>query len=607
MAAVVPGSTLHALSNVGLDENAEQQEAGLFCRNSALFLIIYSQTLTFLAEVTTSPTLDLREVETSSLLTSTTTSLSNLVLAKPALSPTLHRPIPPSTVHMLPFELLGLVFLHYIQTDSPWTLTHVSRLWRTVAFSTPRLWAGVRVAGIRSREGSKTPRWSDGLEYCDSVPRLQSALARAGAVPLDVCIGTHDFHHAYVTQEQNEQNNRTREALLEECFKMGVDNWRSLEIARCWVLHFTAVDGMLHGRLANLEELSICGFQSSALHHLLVDAPRLTTVALRHVSLRPYAVLPFWSQIRSLSLVKAFLFDNDEFDAFATVLEASRSLESLQIELKDFHRPQWAPLHPRGPIALSSLRSLTYCGHWAIPIVAPNLVQLAIEDIRLPELLEAKHLDGVSFIELPNLIRLSLSRTILPDLASLRAPRLKDLTLRSMMKPNTDEGLTSVWSHETRDKPDDGSGLFPALSILRLEGFTASFTILRSALESLSPQLYELHFKNCLLPRTFFRVFCSGPPRRSSPPASSFSASAASSAQMSHSPPPFPLQQTGYLCPILESMTIVVHEKARADKDVIRPALLDIVNMRKIAGLNLNTLIVDWDESGKREELYAGG
>lgn len=572
--------------------------------------MIYLQTPTFLAEAAISSFLGSPVVEISSkpvpLLVSTIETLSKQDLPH---STAPHRIIiPPSAIHKLPFELISLVFLHYTQTTSPWTLTHVSRLWRTVALSTPRLWAGVRIAGIRSREGSKTPRWSDSFEYCDSVPRLQSALARAGAVPLDICIGTHDFHHVYVTQEENEENNRTREMLLEECRKLGVDNWRSLDIARCWMLHFTGVDGLLHGQFANLEELSICGFQSSVLPHLLVDAPRLRTVVLQHVSLKPYAVLPFWSKIRSFSLVRAFLFDADEFDAFATILEGSRSLESLQIELKDISRPQWAPHHSHGPILLSRLRYLTYRGLWAIPIVAPNLTQLAIENARLPELLQTKHLDGTLFIEMPNLTQLSLSRTVLADLAILRAPRLKDLTLRSIMKPNTDEGLASVWSHENGEKPNNGSGLFPALSILRLEDFTASFTVLRGALECLSPQLRQLHFKNCLLPRTFFRVFCRGPPQRSSsPPPTSSLPTPASSVQIPHPLPPLPPRQTRYLCPNLESMTIVVHERARADRDVIRPALLDVVNMRKIAGLNLNSLMVDWDGEGKREELVHHG
>jgi len=145
---------------------------------------------------------------------------------------------------------------------------------------------------------------------------------------------------------------------------------------------------------------------------------------------------------------------------------------------------------------------------------------------------------------MPHLIQLSFSRTLLSDLAILRAQRLKDLTLRLMEKPNTDRGLAGVWSHKTGEKPSNGRGLFPALSILRLEDFTASFTVLHSALEYLSPQLHQLHFKNCLLLRTFFRVFCGGSPRHSS-----FSTSTPP-AQISHSPPPLlPLQQTRYLCP----------------------------------------------------------
>lgn len=577
----------------------------LLLKSPSPSLISFLQTRTFLVDLPLSSSLNRREPELSSnpapLLTPTAPSLSILTLTKSA--PTDPRPRPSSPICKLPFELLSLIFLRCIQADSPWTLAHVSRLWRTVTLSTPRLWAGVRIAGIRSRQGSNNPRWSDGLEYCDSVPRLHSALARAGAVPLDVCIGTHDFHHVYVTQDENAENDRTREALLEECCKIPVDNWRSLEIARCWVLHFTNVDGLMHGRFASLEELSIYGFQSSVFHHLLADAPRLRTITLRHVCLRPFAVLPFWSNIRSFSLVRAFLFDDDEFDAFATILNTCHSLESLHIELKDTHRPQWAPLHSRTPATLPHLRSLTYHGVWAIPIVAPNLVQLAIEDIRLPELLQTKHLDGAPFLDMPHLVQLSLSRTILSDLAILRAQRLTDLTVRSMMKPDTDEGLTSVWSHPTgEEKPGTARGVFPSLSILRLEDFTASVTVLRSALECLSPHLRQLHFKNCLLPRTFFRVFCSGSPR-----CASFSTSASTStsaAQTPHSRPLLvPPRQTRYLCPGLESMTIVVHERARADKDVIRPALLDLVHARKSAGLDLTSLMVDWEETGKREEL----
>jgi len=467
----------------------------------------------------------------------------------------------------------------------------VSRLWRTLTLSTPRLWAGVHIVGMPSHRKSGIRRWSDGLEYCDSAPRLQSALTRAGAVPLDVYISDFNYSH-----QENTEDDRTRKAFLEECCKMGVDNWRSLEI----LLDGASVDGLLHGRFASLEELLICGFQSSVLLHLLVDAPRLKTIALFYVPLRPWAVLPFWSKIRSFSLVRITSFDNDEFDAFTTILESSQSLESLQIKRKDICRSQWAPLDSRRPIVLPHLRMLTYRGDWAIPIVAPNLIQLTIKNIRLPELLQTKHLDGASFIEMPHLIQLSLTCTTLSDLAILRALRLKDLTLRKMMEPNTDEGLASVWTHETGEKSGNGSGLFPALSILRLENFTASFTVLRSALECLSPQLQELHFKNCSLPWTFSHVFCGGSPRRPS-----FSTSA-SSAQTSASPSPPPLsppRQGRYLCPSLERISIVVHSMARGDKDVIRRALLDLVHIRKIAGLNLDSLMVDWDWSERWEEL----
>ena len=54
---------------------------------------------------------------------------------------------------------------------------------------------------------------------------------------------------------------------------------------------------------------------------ILADVPRPRTITLHHACLRPYTVLPFWSRIGSFSLIRAFLFDDDEFDAFATILK----------------------------------------------------------------------------------------------------------------------------------------------------------------------------------------------------------------------------------------------------------------------------------------------
>ncbi|KAJ6471879.1 hypothetical protein C8R45DRAFT_782728, partial [Mycena sanguinolenta] len=52
-----------------------------------------------------------------------------------------------SPLRWMPPEVLGQIFGQrypgFCETDSPWVLTHVSRMWRAVSVSTPRSWSRV--------------------------------------------------------------------------------------------------------------------------------------------------------------------------------------------------------------------------------------------------------------------------------------------------------------------------------------------------------------------------------------------------------------------------------------------------------------------------------
>jgi hypothetical protein len=89
-------------------------------------------------------------------------------------------------IGLLPSELLGTIFEAYVASgNSPWSITCISRRFRTVAFAFPRLWNCITVSdSIQDELG----RYVDGREVCNSVARLEAALKRAQNTLLDVSI-----------------------------------------------------------------------------------------------------------------------------------------------------------------------------------------------------------------------------------------------------------------------------------------------------------------------------------------------------------------------------------------------------------------------------------
>ena len=86
----------------------------------------------------------------------------------------------------LVFDALSAIFQIILEdrSNSPWPLAQVDRHWRDTAFSTPYLWASLKVTGLSySRH-----RYCDGSEICNTLARLHRALMRVGASPFDLKI-----------------------------------------------------------------------------------------------------------------------------------------------------------------------------------------------------------------------------------------------------------------------------------------------------------------------------------------------------------------------------------------------------------------------------------
>ena len=101
-----------------------------------------------------------------------------------------------SPLRRLPYDVLCEVFLSSLYdipdsrssstiiTDTPWTLTHVSSHWRSVALSFPQLWSTIRVTGTG---------------YC--FPLLKVQLERSGSYPLSISLIQGDFRCCWTAIE----------------------------------------------------------------------------------------------------------------------------------------------------------------------------------------------------------------------------------------------------------------------------------------------------------------------------------------------------------------------------------------------------------------------
>jgi hypothetical protein len=87
-------------------------------------------------------------------------------------------------VKWLPSEVLSEIFTIQVDCgDTPWTLLRVCRLWKAVAFSTPRIWRYIQIAENGKRFDSGTS-----FQSCFTKAQLEKALSRAGAAPLSISI-----------------------------------------------------------------------------------------------------------------------------------------------------------------------------------------------------------------------------------------------------------------------------------------------------------------------------------------------------------------------------------------------------------------------------------
>lgn len=138
---------------------------------------------------------------------------------------------PSSLTQRLPVELLSKIFVHCLPRDSylipaakdaPLLICSVCRLWRRIAFSTPRLWTSFHLftTGLNQEDVAATDA------PCGPVHLHDLWSARSGTLPLSLAL--------FVAQRNDEETTRER-ATIERFLRTSVPNisrWKKIDL--CW-------------------------------------------------------------------------------------------------------------------------------------------------------------------------------------------------------------------------------------------------------------------------------------------------------------------------------------------------------------------------------------
>lgn len=318
----------------------------------------------------------------------------------------------------------------YIGTGgSPWELTRICKSWRHSAINTPRLWSRIHVAlqSLRNRYPSPpVSRWSKNGEFCDTSERLERALRRAGATPLDLVLELRETDNWLLPLRSivGDERQKTIEALLKLISGERMVQWKSVQL-----IATSLPSGYLEGNLEKLESFEMdWRAGSSESHKKLLDSIDQTSMNLRMLKFTgglPVGSMErtWWNRLTELHL------DSVSRQNLPCLLRQCVKLVKMTLGLSFSTEPATIT-----EINVPTLREL----------VLSSCDMANLSSLLLPQLetLVLRHCaDGPTGARLPapakltNLRRLTLDSTEINILGHIIVPRLEELELRFTRVP----------------------------------------------------------------------------------------------------------------------------------------------------------------------------
>ena len=392
-------------------------------------------------------------------------------------------------------DVLAEIFQFYLASGrscSPWTLTAVSRAFRATAFSTPRLWGHITIT-------NKDPlcRWMNGSEQCNTLRRLQRALSRAAAIPLDIDINLR-------TETNLDAKLAERATKLLRTLLRTSSRWISLNIGDFWVWDFDY--GRLEKDYRSLESLVITGTTPPgliiAIHQ---SALNLTSLESKGLQITNFAVfsITWWSRLTTLSY-KAHSRDDIatyRIRILDTIAQCTQLRKlTLSMGTLRFTAAEVAPFNSR---SLPNLRKLYFINVNCVMLFkCPKLTHLSYETNHLmPARNITTLIHNTDEHRLKRLVYLKVESTFVGQyLAPLVAPNLRDLRI-TVSGTRRAEGLDGAFRKLWEERSEVLSPKF-----FQLKGMSLGVNVLKSALEKMEG-LESLTMTDVKIAKTAFKNF----------------------------------------------------------------------------------------------------
>ncbi|KAJ6508517.1 hypothetical protein C8R45DRAFT_445765 [Mycena sanguinolenta] len=282
----------------------------------------------------------------------------------------------------LPPDIVREIFVACLPTErnavmsaqeAPLLLCRICSAWRTIAISTPRLWASIHVPF----------EWVFLKE--SRMPAIVQWLQRSGACPISLSA---ILDTLWLWQEQSSERSSSGPVLLRSLADFSA-RWRHVEFT-----NFSSHEPEFAGIISPaLESIKLTGFGGPALFASLeiLKAPTLRSVTLHSWSSEfddiVLAMPLVWDQLTHLS----FQVNTLEFDLqnVLVVLGRCSRLISFEVSLRDSFVPSWAP------ISLPSLAILImkgdlrakFLGHFIEHVSMPRLREFHVSMVAGPSTL----------------------------------------------------------------------------------------------------------------------------------------------------------------------------------------------------------------------------
>lgn len=368
----------------------------------------------------------------------------------------------------IPQEILQEIFIHCLPVhhnavmschEAPLLLGRVCSQWRSVAFSTPRLWSSIHIVATEDAPTWGPPSWgswsnqNQGSDLNrDIVEAVEAWLSRSGSLPLYITLFQPSY--VYLSPGYGDQ-------LITKLIRFS-PRWKNISLIISPV-SYPPLSSLSHEAVPLLESFSFHDCTNNPSPQLSIQspfdvfrAPRMRAASVFHVGIIPESI--DWSRLTSISLeCHGHGIDELTPTKALAILRKSPNLSHCALE---FGWSDWDPFDDHRVVIMPSLQTLIIMEGGATlnlffgQLLFPALVNLefSVASPRTPHVTDAPEEPSICVLlaRLEFLGELTLSVNNLPDTTLIKCLQYTSFITRlSILSPPQPDTWHNGWPSST--------------------------------------------------------------------------------------------------------------------------------------------------------------